>query len=143
MKYAQTYIEAHRNTESINSPFQFPKFRLAIGILPCPFTTQAYAQGAKWKKLLIHWNENQEKTASIAFRFLRPKLSRESCFTHFLNYRELCKESCTKKVTTDITSPIDTGCKLNVHKTFRRRPGRLNVRSIYVLCLRDPTQSTF
>ena len=28
-------------------------------------------------------------------------------------------------------NPVDTGRKLNVHKTFRRRPGR----SIYVLCL--------
>ena len=28
---------------------------------------------------------------------------------------------------------VDTGCKLNVHKTFRRRPGC----SIYVLCLRS------
>ena len=26
--------------------------------------------------------------------------------------------------------PVDTGCKLNVHKTFRRRSGRL----LYVLC---------
>ena len=37
------------------------------------------------------------------------------------------------------TYPVDIGHKLNVHKTFRRRPGRLlntsNVRSIYVLCL--------
>ena len=35
-------------------------------------------------------------------------------------------------------SHIDTGCKLNVHKMFRRHPGRfLNVfvRLIYVLCL--------
>ena len=28
--------------------------------------------------------------------------------------------------------PVDTGRKLNVHKTFKRRPGR----SILVLCLR-------
>ena len=33
-------------------------------------------------------------------------------------YRELYE-------TTDITSPVDTGRKLNVHKTFRRRPERL------------------
>ena len=33
-------------------------------------------------------------------------------------YRELYE-------TTDITFPVDTGCKLKVHKTFRRRPGRL------------------
>ena len=37
------------------------------------------------------------------------------------------------------SAPVDTRCKLNIHKTFRRRPGRLlNVlctRSIYVLCL--------
>ena len=31
-------------------------------------------------------------------------------------------------------NPLDTGRKLNVHKTFRRRPGRLlNVSSIYIL----------
>ena len=33
-------------------------------------------------------------------------------------YRELYE-------TTDITFPVDTGRKLKVHKTFRRRPGRL------------------
>ena len=36
-------------------------------------------------------------------------------------------------------STVDTGRKLNVHKTFRRCPGRLLnalLRSIYVLCLR-------
>ena len=39
-------------------------------------------------------------------------------------------------------NPVDTGRKLNVHKTFRRRLVRLlnfwtsHVRSIYVLCLR-------
>ena len=36
-------------------------------------------------------------------------------------------------------SPLDTGRKLNVHKTFRKRSGRLlnaYVRSVYVLCLR-------
>ena len=35
-------------------------------------------------------------------------------------------------------NPVDTRRKLNVHKTFRRRPGRLlnsYVHSIYVLCL--------
>ena len=34
--------------------------------------------------------------------------------------------------------PVDTGHNLNVHKTFRRRPGRIRtsyVRSVYVLCL--------
>ena len=30
----------------------------------------------------------------------------------------------------DLAFPVDTGCKLNVHKTFRRRPGRL----LHVLC---------
>ena len=39
--------------------------------------------------------------------------------------------------------PVDTGRKFNVHKTFRRGPGRLiyvltsYLRSTYVLCLRD------
>ena len=32
--------------------------------------------------------------------------------------------------------PLDTGRKLNVHKTFRRRPGRLlNVLCMFNLCL--------
>ena len=30
-------------------------------------------------------------------------------------------------------NPIDTGRKLNVHKTFKKRPGTSYVRSIYVL----------
>ena len=30
-----------------------------------------------------------------------------------------------------ITSPVDTGRKLNIHKTFRRRPGRL----LNILCM--------
>ena len=37
------------------------------------------------------------------------------------------------------SSPVDTRRKLNVHKTFRRRPdvfGTPYVRLIYVLCLR-------
>ena len=36
------------------------------------------------------------------------------------------------------SNPVDARRKLNVHKTFRRHPGRLlnvYVRSIYVLCL--------
>ena len=42
-------------------------------------------------------------------------------------------------------NPADTGRKLNVHKTFRRRLGRLlrvlrMVCSIYVLCLRETFQ---
>ena len=67
MKYARTYIQSHRNTESINLLFQFPKFRL-VGVFHF-----LYPQGAKWKKWLIHWNENQEKTTSIGFQFHRPK----------------------------------------------------------------------
>ena len=31
-----------------------------------------------------------------------------------------------------ITSPVDTGRKLNIHKTFRRRPGTSSERLIYV-----------
>ena len=99
-------------TETLNpSTFvsNFPNF-IWLGVLHFLFTTQVYAQGAKWKKLLIHWNENQEKTTSISFQFQRLKLSRESYFTHFLNYGELCKESSTKQATA-ITSPVDTGRK--------------------------------
>ena len=46
MKYGRTYIQSHRNTESINLLFQFPKFRL-VGVLHFLFTTEAYPQGAK------------------------------------------------------------------------------------------------
>ena len=74
------YIEADQNTECINLFFQFPKFRLVRCFTLC-FTTQVYPQGAKWKKLLIDWNENQENTTSIDFQFHPPKLNRESCFT--------------------------------------------------------------
>ena len=48
---------------------------------------------------MIHCNENQEKTTNIGFQFHRPKLSGESCFTHFLNYGGLCKEHSTKQAT--------------------------------------------
>ena len=47
------------------------------------YNTQVYVQGAKWKKLLIDWNEYQENTASIGFQFDSHKLSWESCFTLF------------------------------------------------------------
>ena len=46
---------------------------------------------------MIHWYENQEKTTSMGLQFHRPKLSGESCFTHFLNYGGLCKERSTKQ----------------------------------------------
>ena len=36
---------------------------------------------------------------------------------------------CSRKLLYDV--PVDTGRKLNVHKTFRRRPGRL----LNVLCM--------
>ena len=77
--WKRTYIEAHRNTECINLFFQFPKFRLVRFLHFVLLHT--YAQGAKWKKLLIDWNENQENTTSIDFQFHPPKLNRESCFT--------------------------------------------------------------
>ena len=44
-------------------------------------------------------SENQEKTTSIGLQFHRPKVSRESCFTHLLNYGGLCKERSTKQAT--------------------------------------------
>ena len=68
------------------------------------YTTCAYAQGAKWKKLLIDLNKYQENTASIGFQFDRPKLNRESCFTHSLNYGRLCTELSTKQATDNFQS---------------------------------------
>ena len=35
----------------------------------------------------------------MGLQFHRPKLSGESCFTHFLNYGGLCKERSTEQVT--------------------------------------------
>ena len=92
--WKRTYIEAHRNTECINLFFQFPKFRLVRFLHFVLLHT--YAQGAKWKKLLIDWIEYQENTSSTGFQFNRPELSRESCFTHSLNYGGPCKERYTK-----------------------------------------------
>ena len=70
-----------------------------LGVLHFLFTTQGYVQSPKWKKLKIHWNENQEKATSIGLQFHRPKRSGESCFTHFLNYGRLYKERSTKQAT--------------------------------------------
>ena len=43
----------------------------------------------------------------------------------------LLKKAPSKIFKTDLLNcPVDTGRKLNVHKTFRRRPGRL----LNVLC---------
>ena len=68
------------NTECIDLCFQFPKYRL-VRCFKLFLLHQAYVQGCKWKKLLIDWNEYQENTTTIGFKFLSPKLSRESCFT--------------------------------------------------------------
>ena len=126
MKYARTYIEAHRNTESIDLFFQFPKVRLVF--LHFLFTTQAYAQGAKWKKLLIHWNENQEKTTSMAFSFIALTLVEKAALHISLIMVDYVKRALRNRQ--QITSHVDTGRKLNVHKTIRKRPGRL----LNVLC---------
>ena len=72
---------------------------LWLDVLHFLFTTQGYAQDPRWKKWMIHWNEDQERTTSIGFQFHRPKLRGESCFTHFLNYGGLCKERSTKQAT--------------------------------------------
>ena len=48
------------------------------------------------------------------------------------NDTELGKE---QKLFQNFLFPVDTGRKLNVHKTFRRRPGRLlNVLCTFNLC---------
>ena len=81
------------NTECSNLCFQFPKYR-TIRCIKLSFNTSnctilwklAYAQGGKWKKLLIYWNEYQEKNTTIGFKFLSPILSRESCFYTLLDY---------------------------------------------------------
>ena len=85
MKYAHDRIlqkaRPLKLTEKLHklACFQFPKYRL-VRCFKLFFTTQAYVQGGKWKKLLIDWNEYQENTTSIGFQFHSPKLSIESCF---------------------------------------------------------------
>ena len=53
--------------------------------------------GAKWKKLIIDWNEYKDNTASFGFQFHSLKASWESCFTLSFNYAGLCKERSVKQ----------------------------------------------
>ena len=53
-----------------------------------------------------------------------------SIITRHINYNILKGTLLLKILRTWIKIPVGTGCKLNVHKTFRRRPGRL----LKVLC---------
>ena len=81
------------------------------------FTTCAYAQGTKWKKLLIDWNKYQENTASIGFQVDRPKLNRESFFTHSINYGRLCTELSTKQAIDNFQS---RGLLRRIMETLKR-----------------------
>ena len=71
----------------------------------------------------------RSRLQASAFSFIALNLVEKAVLHIFLimvntTLGELCIESSTKQAT-DITSPVDTGRKLNVHKTFRRRPERL------------------
>ena len=87
MKYAQDRILQKalplKLTKTLNaSTFVFSFLNIvSLAVLNFLFTTQVYTQGGKWKKLMIEWNEYQENTTTIGFKFLGPKLSLESCFT--------------------------------------------------------------
>ena len=63
------------NTECIDLCFQFPKYCL-VRCTKLSFYYLAYLQGGIWKKLLIDWNEYQENSTTISFKFLSPKPSR-------------------------------------------------------------------
>ena len=63
------------NTECINLCFQFPKYRL-VRCTKLSFYYMVYLQGGIWKKLLIDWNEYQENSTTISFKFFSPKPSR-------------------------------------------------------------------
>ena len=82
-----------------------------------------YAHDPKWKKLLIHWNENQKKTTSIGFQFHRPKLSGDGCFTHFVSYGELYKEIETgnRYHPTQSTFKENYGNSKNINSQFHYR----------------------
>ena len=66
-------------TETVTFAYSFLNI-VQLGVLKFLLLHQAYVQGGKWKKLLIDWNEYKENTSTIGFKFLSPKLSRESCF---------------------------------------------------------------
>ena len=40
-------------------------------------------------------------------------------------FKKFCFQKATEQSNQEITNPIDTGRKLNVHKTFRKRTGHL------------------
>ena len=87
-------------TQTLNPPTFFVSSFLnfvQLGVLQFLFTTQGYPQGPKW---FIEMETRKRLDAcSFIAQFYRSELSRESCFTHFLNYGGPCKERSTKQVT--------------------------------------------
>ena len=99
MKYAYDFIlEKAETLNSLNFVFNHLNFAY-LSVLQFLVTSQTYAHSAKWKKLLIDWNECQENTTIIGFHFHSPKYSRESCFTLSFCYAGLYKERSTKQTT--------------------------------------------
>ena len=86
---------AHRSTEYNGLRFQFLKFCLVRNLT----LSVQVVQGSEWKKLLVDWNEYQEKTATIGFQFHSIKLGRKSCFALLFNYAELYNERSIKRAT--------------------------------------------
>ena len=97
---------------------------------------------APWKKLFLKNLQNPQKNPSARASFL-VKLQAETCnfikketltqvfpcecCVTFKNnfFTEQLRPTASVWITFNLYYPVDTGHKLNVHKTFRRRPGRL------------------
>ena len=58
---------------------------------------QAYVPNTKWKKLLIDWNEYQEKTTSIGFQFSSPELVGKTVLHVFLIMLDYIKGALRNK----------------------------------------------
>ena len=63
--------------------FNFPNF-VQLGVLHFLFTTQAYAQDAKWKKLLFIEMEIRSRLQPSAFSFMALKLVEKAVLHIFL-----------------------------------------------------------
>ena len=73
-------------TDTVNtSTFfsNFPNF-VQLGVLHFLFTTQAYAQDAKWKKLLFIEMEIRSRVQALAFSFMALKLVEKGVLHIFL-----------------------------------------------------------
>ena len=86
----------------------------------------------KWISQTVRAQKADEKNGVICLVYLFPSWVVILIVAEIVSLLQFCTDVSKK------SNPVDTGRKLNVHKTFRRRPGRFwtsYVRSVYVLSL--------